>query len=118
MLKSSYVGCHNHSIFIGYRSDRVPVFFCFSRANLFNRVLPKDLGLLGTLIRASLDLGSAMYPCTTLTHPGSNLLPGTSNTLGLCLMKSAYRTVAFLELLGGLVLSAPQGVIPELLATC
>jgi hypothetical protein len=45
---------------VGLQSHRV----CGSlqRIDLLTRVLQSDLGVLGILVRASLDLGSAIYP--------------------------------------------------------
>lgn len=43
------------------------------RINLVTRVLPLAMGLLGTLVKAFLGLGSAMYPGTTYVVPSSKV---------------------------------------------
>jgi hypothetical protein len=60
VLESSFIGGHNQGLPIGLWSHRVPG--SWRGLTSLIRVLPSDLGLLGTLVRASLDLVSAAYP--------------------------------------------------------
>jgi hypothetical protein len=61
VLKSSFVGGHNQVLHIGPRSHRVPG--SSETVNLFNCGAALRPGLLGTLVRASLDLSATDPGC-------------------------------------------------------
>jgi hypothetical protein len=117
-LSSQLIGSHNQGLPIDPSSDRVSG--SLGRVKLFNY---GDLGLLGTLVRASQDLGlpRTLVAISLRYYIGSSWFYASFwhfHTLGLCHMKSACGTIVFSASLVWLILLAPQGGMPELMAPC